>query len=1041
MTSTTLNKALFCLFLVLLCILCTACFILTTTTGLRMAVTAAGALQPGIIAISRVEGRIIDSFRIYGLRIHLSDLNLSASSLECTWRARDILQRKIHFNSIAIKDLEVVKADSNKAPAARTTARPGTMSLPFGLAIDDLHIERACFISGPSRHELERLELRAQAKNNLLDMETLKVVFPGGMARLSGRVTMTGGYPFSANMSGFATTGRGIPVEVEADAAGDLSQLSIEAVLRQPVEARAGIVVSRPLENLGWQASVELIGADTGTLVPDIPRMHLSGQITASGNLARYKASARLFAEGKLPVKEVRALINGTRHALRIQQLKAVLLKGEVSARAKAAWENGITWHLDLSGRDISPRQFHKKAPEGELNFCAVADGERNSEGIHGQIQLSRLEGRLSCTPLAGRARIAFSPDKINVSGLVLDALETHLEAGGSIKPRLDLTLSARIKDLSEWNIPLRGPLKVTGTAGGSLNAPVLTLDVRSPELAFGKGLAENVEAVFEADLNKKGKLNLRLGAEKMSFPNVQLGNLDMNIKGTKARQQVNFSMTCQGRPLEASIKGKYEAGKWQGTIMAVEADTRLFGPWSLDGPSEIELSPREIKLGQMCMKRKDENSSLCAAGIFYPPQADWEVKAEIHRLPSRLLNAFATDDLVLAGYIDMNVLAKGVGGTIQKGRFFMKGIDAEVVPLNISLKNAEARGTIEHNRARFTLRVTSGIGHIKTAGDIDLSIPFEGPATLRITGRNFLAANLPELVMIASPEVKATLDGKDILLAGRMIIPEAEIDLEGISRPEYLSEDVIIVDESQPCQEAHGTLSTGADLTIELGDKVSIKGYGIQGRVAGELRIHSRPGLVTTAAGELALKDATFSMYGQKLIIKRGRLIFANTPIDNPGLDLTAIREIKTRGVTVGLKASGTIKKPELKLFSTPQMDQASILSYLVIGRPLTLASKEQGGKLIKAAQMLALKQGASIMETISNRFGFLDIQLEEKKGNNLAIVVGLYLSPRLYVSYGRSLFKSASTYKLRYYLGRGWRIETTVEGENSGADLLYSP
>ena len=50
---------------------------------------------------------------------------------------------------------------------------------------------------------------------------------------------------------------------------------------------------------------------------------------------------------------------------------------------------------------------------------------------------------------------------------------------------------------------------------------------------------------------------------------------------------------------------------------------------------------------------------------------------------------------------------------------------------------------------------------------------------------------------------------------------------------------------------------------------------------------------------------------------------------------------------------------------------------------------------------------------------------------------MLGRYLSPRLYVSYGVSLTEQLNTIKLRYTLGDHWTVKTEA-GQARGADLV---
>jgi len=57
----------------------------------------------------------------------------------------------------------------------------------------------------------------------------------------------------------------------------------------------------------------------------------------------------------------------------------------------------------------------------------------------------------------------------------------------------------------------------------------------------------------------------------------------------------------------------------------------------------------------------------------------------------------------------------------------------------------------------------------------------------------------------------------------------------------------------------------------------------------------------------------------------------------------------------------------------------------------------------------------------------------------NDTALVLGRYLSPRLYVSYGISLTEALNTVKLRYSLNDHWTVRTEV-GQGHSAELVYT-
>jgi translocation and assembly module TamB len=65
--------------------------------------------------------------------------------------------------------------------------------------------------------------------------------------------------------------------------------------------------------------------------------------------------------------------------------------------------------------------------------------------------------------------------------------------------------------------------------------------------------------------------------------------------------------------------------------------------------------------------------------------------------------------------------------------------------------------------------------------------------------------------------------------------------------------------------------------------------------------------------------------------------------------------------------------------------------------------------------------------------------VSVESDLNNETSLVLGKYLSPRLYVSYGISLAESINTLKLRYSLNDRWTIRSEV-GEARSADLVYT-
>ena len=204
------------------------------------------------------------------------------------------------------------------------------------------------------------------------------------------------------------------------------------------------------------------------------------------------------------------------------------------------------------------------------------------------------------------------------------------------------------------------------------------------------------------------------------------------------------------------------------------------------------------------------------------------------------------------------------------------------------------------------------------------------------------------------------------------------------------------------------------------------------------KLLIEEEPGQVTRGTGEINILKGRYRAYGQFLDIENGRLLFTGVPLTNPGLDIPAIR--KSNGITTGIKVGGRLQQPQLELFSIPAMGQTDTLSYLLLGRPMENATGAEGAMMAKAALALGLAGGDQLARTIGDRFGLDEMRVESSESRDQAsLVVGRYLSPRLYVSYGVGLIESFNTLNLRYQISDKWQLKT--ESGKPRVPICYTP
>jgi translocation and assembly module TamB len=313
----------------------------------------------------------------------------------------------------------------------------------------------------------------------------------------------------------------------------------------------------------------------------------------------------------------------------------------------------------------------------------------------------------------------------------------------------------------------------------------------------------------------------------------------------------------------------------------------------------------------------------------------------------------------------------------------------------------------------------------------------------LEISGKEFLAADIPAANVVVTPDLTLTGDPKGYLLRGEVTIPRAAINLQKLpqDQPPGVSPDVVVIRNGKEVvsRAKASSLPLQAVITVNLGEKIEVTGYGIDATVSGQLTVRESPGVPTSGSGQLGIAGR-YKAYGQDLTIKDGRLLFAGTPLDNPRLDIVAMRERDE--VSTGLRIGGSAKRPVITVVSAPNMGEADSLSYLVTGRSLSdvgSASSSSQDALASATRSLEGTGAGLVAQRIGARLGLDEAGVEENEMiGGSALTIGEYLSPRLYLSYGVGLFEPGEVIALRYKLSKevGVRVQRGTQETRTGVE-----
>jgi translocation and assembly module TamB len=355
-------------------------------------------------------------------------------------------------------------------------------------------------------------------------------------------------------------------------------------------------------------------------------------------------------------------------------------------------------------------------------------------------------------------------------------------------------------------------------------------------------------------------------------------------------------------------------------------------------------------------------------------------------------------------------------------------GIRADPVIAQISGSGRE--GT------RLDVAATSNGGTLTLGGDLawtrDAGLTFEGD----VTGDTVQLLGLPELSVTASPRLALTLSPERITVRGGVEVPAAYAELRRLPQGNgsTLSDDVIIHDEAGVIRQTGRDLVV--DLTLDLGSDVRFVAGSIEARLGGALRLTQSRAQGLRARGRIETLEGGVKGYGQTLRIRRGQLAF-DGPIDNPGVDLIAVRQVEE--TEVGLQVAGTVRNLQTTLYSVPPMEDATILSMLVTGRRPGETSGSDANQIEAAALSLGIRQASPIIDELAGQLGIDEIGVESPLDQDSgSIVIGKEIGRNLYARYTYGLNSRIGGLVLEYRITDAWLVRSET-GLTQSIDIMF--
>ena len=410
------------------------------------------------------------------------------------------------------------------------------------------------------------------------------------------------------------------------------------------------------------------------------------------------------------------------------------------------------------------------------------------------------------------------------------------------------------------------------------------------------------------------------------------------------------------------------------------------------------------------------------------------------------------------------------VGGRFSEpnyvGELTGQGIAVRHLLQGINVSDGEVRLKLDGDRAvieRFVLK--GGEGTLELSGDATLPIgaraerPREPVARIVARAERFRVIGRVDRLLTASGDATLRVQGEKMALNAQMRVDEGQIDISGKDAPS-LDDDVVVRSgasggsgssrsDTEPVA-GSGSAGPGAghetvshllrnfalDAQVDLGERLQLKGRGLETELRGKLRF-TAPGGQLAINGSVFTDKGTYAAYAQKLEVARGELTFTG-PRDNPRLDILALRP--NLDVRVGVQITGSAQSPRVRLVSEPEMGEQEKLSWLMLGRASDGLGRNDLALLQRAAVALLAGEGEAPTDQLLRNLGIDELSLSQREGDvrDTVITIGKNLGRRWYLGYERGVNATAGTWQLTYRVAQRFTVRAQ-SGLDSSLDLIW--
>ncbi|HWK52710.1 MAG TPA: translocation/assembly module TamB domain-containing protein, partial [Steroidobacter sp.] len=461
-----------------------------------------------------------------------------------------------------------------------------------------------------------------------------------------------------------------------------------------------------------------------------------------------------------------------------------IVSKGSANGPLKSLHVTG-----DLTANDIRYEQW--QAGQLTINGDIDASGQSPSRLVASARRLGAGEPIVESMQLSGEGTALDHRINMNVTGAAATPRDTP--------PSAEMQITG-IYDQKVWNATVTTTKLVTGKADDKL------------------AIAEPATIMASSDQAELDNFCLLAGAGRICASGKwrRAGSWEGTVSGYEIPLALLLPPAGEEAEYGGRIEGRVHAfgspnQPWQG-----EAGMRIIDAAIIYRPKGAEPETLNLGTGGLAATAKPERidfsfgvQAFSDTYLFANAHLDRNESNDLMHLPlTGDMRARAADANILpllfsevdnaAGLLTANATVHGTLAEPEvNGRIELANGELDSYRVNFALRNLNVVADLASNGLDFRGTGRAGEGELETDGRFIWS-GGTSRGNLHLRGSNLLVADLPEYRVVASPDLRFTIDGNQVNVVGDVLIPSARVQPNQISGAVRASDDARYVHETE---------------------------------------------------------------------------------------------------------------------------------------------------------------------------------------------------------------------------------------------------